>query len=190
MKFLLVILVLTFAYVAKSSQLQQDQEQNEVADIRFELLENMIAGLSYDRQECIKKLHCLVTKDDNITSIDMKTPIMELSYSMNNVTERKSKFPTLSSLVDAVQDGQCNNFDCPKDEKSFKEDLAYITGTSTNSRVKRNCNSMQDVGYTCTAVGAGCAVAGLFSFGLADAVCAVAQLGPCLSNSIKDSDYC
>ena len=56
---------------------------------------------------------------------------------MNNVTERKSKFPTLSSLVDAVQDGQCHNFDCPQDENSLKEDLAYILETSTNSRVKR-----------------------------------------------------
>jgi len=174
MKSLLVILVLTFAYVAKSSQLQQDQAQNEVADIRFELLENMIAGLTYDRQECVKKLHCLVTKDDNFTSIDMKTPIMELSYLMNNVTERKSKFPTLSSLVDAVQDGQCNNFDCPKDEKSFKEDLAYITGTSTNSRVKRNsdCATLKTVGNVCTGAGVGCTIAGLFTFGILGAACA------------------
>jgi len=171
-----------FACVAKSSQLQQDQVQNEVADIRFELLENMIAGLDYERQECIKKLHCLVTKDDNFTSIDMKTPIMELSYLMNNVTERKSKFPTLGSLVDAVQDGQCHNIDCPQDENSFKEDLAYITGTSTNSRVKRDvCDAAQgfNIKNPCTGIGTNCALAGLFTFEIASAVCAVVAGSAC-----------
>jgi len=180
MKFPSVILVLMFAYVAKSSQLQQDQVQNEVADIRFELLENMIAGLTYDRQECINKLYCLVTKDDNFTSLDLRTPILELSYLMNNVTERKSKFPTLGSLADAVQDGQCHNFECPKNENSFKKDLAYISGTSTNSRVKRDYYSCPDDGFACTAAGAGCIIAGMFSLGLASAVCAkAANDGPC-----------
>jgi len=66
---------------------------------------------------------------------------------MNNVTERKSKFPTLGSLVDAVQDGQCHNIDCPVDENSFKEGLAFITGTSTDSRVKREsaCKTINQV---------------------------------------------
>jgi len=193
-----------FACVAKSSQLQQDQVQNEVADIRFELLENMIAGLDYERQECIKKLHCLVTKDDNFTSIDMKTPIMELSYLMNNVTERKSKFPTLGSLVDAVQDGQCHNIDCPQDENSLKEDLAYITGTSTNSRVKRQygdydgdyadvstCKDAEDVQpVVCVGTAVGCGIASFFTFGIALGVCAAVGGSFCAATAIEAAYYC
>jgi len=184
-------LVLTFAYVTKSSQLQQDQVQNEVADIRFELLENMIAGLDYERQECIKKLHCLVTKDDNFTSIDMSTPILELSYLMNNVTERKSKFPTLGSLVDAVQDGQCHNIDCPVDENSFKENLAYITGTSTDSRDKRYisydviCEPMDVLNKVCYGVGAGCVLATIITLGAAFYPCAGVVGGICVANGIE-----
>jgi len=200
MKFPSVILVLMFAYVAKSSQLQQDQVQNEVADIRFELLENMIAGLTYDRQECINKLYCLVTKDDNFTSLDLRTPILELSYLMNNVTERKSKFPTLSSLVDAVQDGQCHKFDCPQEENSLKEDLAYILGTSTDSRVKRDYDDYADQStcddtkkvepYACVGAGVGCAITALFTFGLGLALCGAVGGAACVSTAITQATYC
>jgi len=183
-------LVLTFAYVTKSSQLQQDQVQNEVADVRFELLENTIAGLDYDIQECVKKLHCLVVRDKNFTSIDMRTPMIELSYLMNNVTERKSKYPTLGSLVDAVQDGQCHNFDCPVNENLFKEDQANVSGASTISRVKR-----QECGNSCTNCYAGvctagtmaCFVAAFFTMGLSNIPC-VAVIGTtCYATGMVES---
>lgn len=175
MKFLPVLIVLISACSDHVKSNPVADEYDQVHDVRFEMLEKMLTN--QDKQECTRKIICLESNDETTTNSEFLTPFNKLRTLMDEVPERKTMFPRLSGLADATQEDECEHYQCPEEDDSFKQKITQIMAPANY----RDCADVfKGFNYACFGVGTACAISGFFTAGITAAVCAAVGAGPCL----------